>query len=100
MKKLKLDAEAVAVESFPTDQAPAEPRGPGRPHRTVAPAEESSRGCSWPDRRCASHEPVMNPAGQIKSDGTPAGGWRKPLQAAVPNRSPDSDDGSLLKQQK
>lgn len=27
MKKLKLDADAVAVESFATDQAPAEPRG-------------------------------------------------------------------------
>lgn len=27
MKKLKLDAEEVAVESFPTGEAPAEPRG-------------------------------------------------------------------------
>ncbi|HEX6370106.1 MAG TPA: hypothetical protein VF006_14390 [Longimicrobium sp.] len=27
MKKLKLNADAVAVESFPTEQAPAEPRG-------------------------------------------------------------------------
>lgn len=27
MKKLKLDADQVAVESFPTDAVPAEPRG-------------------------------------------------------------------------